>query len=207
MKATASLLAVCVLVLTGCASMSKNECRAVDWRTVGYEDGVAGYSGDRIAQHRKACAKHGVAPDLDAYRAGREQGLSEFCQPHNGFLFGSRGGTYQGVCPAELAPGFVDAYETGRELYVLERRVNNAHAQIAAKRRELEHLEHRMADLGMLVISDKTTSEDRAQALIEVKQLAERYGRLEAEIRELESDRIRYEHELEDYRTQLAYAG
>ena len=110
MKATTSLLAVCVLVLTGCASMSKNECRAVDWRTIGYEDGVAGYSGERIAQHRKACAKHGVAPDLDAYRAGREQGLSEFCQPHNGFLFGSRGGTYQGVCPAELAPGFVDAY-------------------------------------------------------------------------------------------------
>lgn len=207
MKATASLLAVCALVLTGCASMSKNECRAVDWRTIGYEDGVAGYSGDRIAQHRKACAKHGVTPDLDAYRAGREQGLSEFCQPHNGFRFGSRGGTYQGVCPAELAPGFVDAYEAGRELYVLERRVNNAQAQIAAKRRELERLEHRMADLGMLVISDETTSEDRAQALIETKQAAERYGRLEAEIRELESDRIRYEHELEDYRTQLAYAG
>ena len=33
-------LAAAVFLLAGCAAkMSKDECRTVDWRTVGYEDG------------------------------------------------------------------------------------------------------------------------------------------------------------------------
>ncbi|MET0809299.1 MAG: DUF2799 domain-containing protein [Pseudoxanthomonas sp.] len=87
------LSALLILALSGCATMNKDECLTVDWRTVGYEDGVAGRSGDRIAQHRKACAKHGVAPDLDAYQSGRDQGLREYCQPDNGYQLGARGGT------------------------------------------------------------------------------------------------------------------
>ena len=31
---------VLALALGGCASMNKNECLAVDWRTVGYEDAI-----------------------------------------------------------------------------------------------------------------------------------------------------------------------
>ena len=54
--------ALLALALPGCATMDKSECLTVDWRTIGYEDGVAGHSGDCIAQHRKACAKYGVAP-------------------------------------------------------------------------------------------------------------------------------------------------
>ena len=77
-------LAAIACLLAGCSStMSKDECRTVDWRTVGYEDGVAGRSGERIGEHRKACAEHGVTPDLNAYRAGRAEGLREYCQPHN----------------------------------------------------------------------------------------------------------------------------
>ncbi|HNR23202.1 MAG TPA: DUF2799 domain-containing protein [Steroidobacteraceae bacterium] len=69
--------------------MSGNECRTVDWRTIGYEDGVAGHSGDRVAQHRRACAKHGVTPDLAQYQDGRSEGLREYCQPSNGFRVGA----------------------------------------------------------------------------------------------------------------------
>src|SRR6478609_9316856 len=97
---------VAVLALGGCASMSREECLTVDWRTVGYEDGAAGYSGDRIGEHRKACAKHGVTPDLSAYQAGRSEGLQEFCRPQNGFRLGANGGSYGGQCPAELDPDF-----------------------------------------------------------------------------------------------------
>ena len=71
--------------------MSEQECAATDWRTVGYEDGVAGRSGDNIGQHRKACAKHGVSPDLTLYQAGRNDGLREYCQPANGFRAGADG--------------------------------------------------------------------------------------------------------------------
>ncbi len=102
--------------------MNKDECRTVDWRTVGYEDGVAGHSGERIGHHRKPCAEHGVTPDLVAYRAGRAEGLREFCQPHNGYRAGVNGAPYYDSCPSELAPAFVAAYESGRELYVRKRR-------------------------------------------------------------------------------------
>ena len=50
-SATPGILAIAML-LGGCATMSESECLTVDWQTIGFEDGVAGYSGDRIGQHR-----------------------------------------------------------------------------------------------------------------------------------------------------------
>ncbi|MGD9598097.1 MAG: DUF2799 domain-containing protein [Steroidobacteraceae bacterium] len=200
-------LAVAALALGGCASMSANECRAVDWRTVGYEDGVAGYSGDRIAQHRRACAKHGVTPDLGQYQAGRTEGLREYCQPSNGFRVGAHGGGYAGVCPADLDAAFVGAYDSGRQLHYLETRVANAAHELESKRRELDHAEDRMVRTSALIVAGDTPADLRAQALVDTKQLAERAGRLKSEIRELERDRARYERELEDYRVTLAWIG
>jgi hypothetical protein len=206
MKIAKAALIVLALALGGCATMSKDECLTVDWRTVGYEDGVAGRSGDRIGSYRKACADHGVRPDLDAYQAGREEGLREYCQPENGFRVGSSGGSYGGACPAELAPRFAVAYESGRQLYVRERRVDSATSQLYSKRQEMERIEHALANRGFVVVDPDTTSEQRAQALLDTKQLAERYGRLEAEVEQLEKDKLEYERELEEYRTQVAYA-
>ena len=124
----ATLLTAAASVLVACSSstLSKEECRTVDWRTIGYEDGVAGHSGERIGEHRRACAEYGVTPDLNAYRAGREEGLREYCQPHNGYRAGVTGAPYYDSCPPELAPAFVTAYQSGRELYVRERRVADA---------------------------------------------------------------------------------
>ena len=53
--------------LGGCASMSSEECENSDWRAVGYEDGSNGYSTDRFGGRRKACAKHGITADFQAY--------------------------------------------------------------------------------------------------------------------------------------------
>ena len=57
----------------------------------------------------------------------------------------------------------------------------------------------------MLIVSDETTSEQRAKALLDTKQLAERRGRLSSEIRQLEKDKLRYEQELDEYRNTVAY--
>ena len=204
-KSPALLTAVCIVGLAACTStMNKDECRAVDWRTIGYEDGVAGHSGERIGQHRKACAEHGVTPDLDAYRAGRAEGLREYCQPHNGYRAGVNGTPYYDSCPPELAPAFVAAYESGRELYVRERRVVDADEAIAYRRREIARLESRLADRTLTVIGDTATPEERAQAVLDTKHAAERIGRLKSEIVALERDRARYQQELETYRSTVA---
>jgi hypothetical protein len=201
MKPSSLLIALCTLLLGACAArMSKDECRTVDWRTVGYEDGVAGQPGDRIGEHRRACAEYGVTPDLTAYLAGRTAGLREYCQPHNGYRAGANGYTYFDTCPADLAEAFEIAYDEGRALYVRERRVTDAEEQIDEKRREIRRLEDRVAESAFDVIDTTSTAEERTQAVLDTKQAAERIGRLKAEITELEKERARYQAELDAYR-------
>jgi len=207
MRAAIPCLMVAMLMLGGCATMNESECLTVDWQTVGFEDGVAGFSGDRIGQHRKACAKHGVSPDLVGYQRGREAGLREYCQPANGFRVGSHGGSYAGVCPAELDGAFTTAYESGRQLYSLESRLSNARNQLVSKRRELERAEDSIVKKTAILVGSESTGEERAQALVDTKQLAERVGRLKSEIRQLERDEVEYERDLEDYRARVAFIG
>lgn len=200
-----SALLLAALGLSACATMDKNECLTVDWRTVGYEDGAAGYSGERIGQHRKACAKHGVAPDLMEYQQGRDAGLREYCVPATGFRVGSQGYSYNGICPSELEGAFVSAFESGRHLYELRARVSNAITQLNAKRDALEDAETRIAEQAALIASSEATTEQRVQAAADVKHLAEKTGRLKEEIRRLEHDKVHYERDLEDYRATLTF--
>jgi len=193
-------LTVATLVTGGCASMSKDECLAVDWRTIGYEDGVDGYPGDHIAQHRKACAKYGVRADFDLYQQGRTQGLKEFCQPVNGYHLGARGGSYHGVCPVELEPPFLAAFDTGHELYMLTARVSGAQAELDYKRRELARVEHGILQNSVEAVSNDSATDQRAHAVLDVAQLAEKASRLKIEIRQLTDDSIRYQDELDAWR-------
>ncbi len=206
MRSTALLLSLGTLLLGACATMDEDECRTVDWRTVGYEDGVAGQPGDRIGTYRRDCAEHGVTPDLDAYLAGRSAGLREYCQPHNGYRAGVNGNAYYDTCPADLAPAFEHAYETGRELYVRTRRVDDADAAIEYRRQEILRLEDNLARNAFDVVRDYATVEERTEALLDTKQAAERIGQLKAEIVVLEQDRARYAAELEAYRNTVAAA-
>lgn len=198
------LAAALILALPGCATMSKSECLNVDWRTIGYEDGVAGHSGDRIAQHRKACAKHGVVPDLNAYQSGREQGLREYCQPENGYQLGAGGSTYNASCPADLKQDFESAYHSGYELYTLRARVAGATHEIESSRQEIAQSEKDLVAISAAILDPVTDNTARAQALLDAKNIAQRQGQLKARIRQLEKDRNTYQRELDNY---LAFTG
>ena len=73
-------------------------------------------------------------------------------------------------------------------------------------RRELDRIEHRLTSSGFAVVDPQATAEQRTQALLETKQLAERHGRLASEIEQLEKDKLRWERELDEYRNEVAYA-
>ena len=193
--------------LSGCASMSADECLTVDWATVGFEDGTRGYTADRLASHRKACAKHGVAPDLAAYQRGHAQGLESFCQPGRGFNHGANGGRYSGVCPAHLEPDFLEAYNAGHKLHSLRSSLATANSLIQSKAAEMEDAEARIVTAQFELIDDETTSEQRVQLLIELKELAERIGELEVEIEQLVADRARIEQDLQYYESTLTAYG
>ena len=190
---------------SGCSSMSANECMATDWRTVGYEDGVVGYSGNRIGKYRKACGEHGIAPDLNQYQAGRDQGLREYCKPVNGFRAGARGNGYNGVCPAELDPAFTAAYESGRQLHTLRSRVGSTAGEIDSMRAELDRIDKNLVSTGARILDPTITHEQRAQLLVDSKQMAERKGEIKTLIPQFEADLVLYQRELDDYRATLPY--
>lgn len=192
---------------SGCATMSGDECMTSDWSAIGYEDGSRGYTMDRLAKHRKACAKHGVTPDFSAYQNGRDQGLVEYCQPNRGFGVGSNGGSYSGVCDVNLEGDFLDAYNAGYQLYTLRSDVNRATSAIQSKEHELKRIEDSVSGKEAALISDETTQNERVALLADVKELAERTGRLETEIKNLYAVRARSQVELEHYRIVLADLG
>lgn len=204
----AGLLPMTVLLsLGGCASMSADECRMNDWNTVGFEDGARGYTADRLGKHRKACAKHGVAPDFDAYQAGRAQGLHEYCQPSRGFNLGAGGGAYNGVCPASTEGRFLDGYNAGSQLYRLRAELNTANNQIDDRQQQLANIAEDIKETEAALINSETTMEDRVLLLVDLKDLATRSGELEAEIDSLIGDRAVHERNLADYQQVLADTG
>jgi hypothetical protein len=201
---TAAILGAAA-VLSGCNSMSAQECLATDWRTVGYEDGVNGYAGDRIGRYRNACSEHGVTPNLAEYQSGREKGLQEFCKPANGFRVGAHGGGYSGVCPTDLDSQFVEAYHSGRQLYSLRSRVGATHDELYSMRSEMEQIDRNLVSIGAQIIDPTTTNEQRAQLVLDSKRMAERKGEIKARIPQLEADLVAYQRELDDYRATIAY--
>ncbi len=187
--------------------MSGDECMTSDWSAIGYEDCSRGYTMDRLAKHRKACAKHGVTPDFAAYQNGRDQGLVEYCQPSRGFNIGSHGGRYNGVCSVNLEADFLDAYNAGYHLYALRSNVSRASASISSKESELDEIEDRLLQNGVRLVAKETTQEDRILLLAEMKDMAERTGQLQAEIKDLYEVRAHARAELEHYRIVVADLG
>lgn len=65
--------------LTGCATMSVQECQVADWQMIGYQDGKNGRDLDYILNHNKACGRINIVPNKPQWQQGREQGLKQYC--------------------------------------------------------------------------------------------------------------------------------
>jgi hypothetical protein len=187
---TILFVAIAALLISGCASMGKDECLQADWQIIGYEDGARGYPGTRISVHRKACAKHGVAPDMTAYEAGRQKGLQEWCTPRNGYRLGLKGNRYNGVCPKSLEGPFTEAMGRGRAVHGYERQVKKARQELKEMRAGLEAMDADLQAMKAELISDETTPRRRLMLL--------------GEIRQLDADRDLRINDIEDMEDQVA---
>lgn len=114
---TRILLAVVatLAIVSGCATMSAEDCGIADWRAVGYDDGKSGAAPAKAERRSNDCAKHGVAMDRSAYDAGRDEGLGVYCRESTGYLLGESGRAYNGVCVNHDESSFLNAYNRGRE--------------------------------------------------------------------------------------------
>ena len=167
-----------------------------DWRLIGYQDGVTGKSVAAVGEYREDCAKHAVVPDLDAYRAGREEGLQQYCKAANGYRLGNAGRGLAAVCPTALEDDFRDAYNTGRKLYLARSAVNKTHARIKSRKQTLSTMEDNRARKLADLIADGLKADQRMMTLYELNELQQEMDSVEDEIVDLE-------FELEDRQVRL----
>ncbi|MCK5480043.1 MAG: DUF2799 domain-containing protein [Gammaproteobacteria bacterium] len=185
-----------LLLMQGCASLNKEECMVADWRLIGYQDGVAGKSPAAVGEYRKDCAKHAVVPDLDAYQAGRNEGLLEYCKVDNGYRLGTSGRGLSTVCPSHLEAAFRVAWNQGRELYQARAAVKQTHSQINKQQQALHDLEEDKKYKLSELVSEGLRSEQRVLILYEISEIKKKKDAVENEI-----DALHYE--LSDRQTYL----
>ena len=187
--------------------MSEEECAFSDWTAVGYEDGADGRSSDRFGDYRRTCAEFGITPDFAAWQDGRDRGLLEYCQPQRGFQLGQAGGTYNGVCSAQLEPRFLDGYRLGSELFDLRRNLNTIVSRLEAISSDVEEIEAEVAEIESIIILEDTSAEERATLLAEMRELSEIRGELEVEYELLLEERTLAEAALADFELSLIGSG
>lgn len=147
---TGCALMLCVLMfMSSCGTMTKEECKQADWYLKGVEDATRGFPLDLVVEHGKACARANIVPDMKEYREGHAKGARLYCVPEKGYSEGRRGFPYKGICPVELEPKFLRAYNDGQELYNIQRNIdrmlneiNNNHAQIDNNYDEISKLKY-----------------------------------------------------------------
>ena len=164
----AAVLGLMVMV-SGCATLNKEECLNADWYSIGFEDGSRGYAASHIGRHRKACAEHGVRPDAGAYQAGHAQGLQTYCTPRQGYQLGLRNKSYNPVCHGPLRDGFQDGYREGQKIYAMNQRVADRERDVTELREEMDKLTREIEDMKAELVSDKTSRKKRKKLLNEIR--------------------------------------
>ena len=193
------------LFVSACATLNKSECRNADWKIIGIEDGSKGRAMTYIGNHRKACAEHGVTPDLGSYQSGHAQGLAQFCTAEVGFATGKRGHRYNGVCPVDFRDNFLYGYETGRELYLLNREISQINRQVENTRVQLKDVNTQINELELKLISKAGSPEARLAMLQELKELQSTLTTMENDILDLELESSRRQGEYDTLNAQHAF--
>ena len=123
--------------LSGCASLSKEQCLAGNWEDIGYRNGRDGYKPESLDAHAKSCAEYGVRPNRDQYTQGYKKGIATYCSPSNGRHVGEAGRYYHHVCPAELEPAFLRQYSYGKELHDAKDKIESVKSELTKKEDQL----------------------------------------------------------------------
>ncbi|WP_164558016.1 DUF2799 domain-containing protein [Massilia atriviolacea] len=175
----AALLAAALM--SGCDTMTADQCRSANWSDIGMRDGLAGKPMSTLDEHAKSCAKAGTRVDSASYVAGREHGLRSFCRLENAAPLGLNGGAYAGVCPAPLDFEFRRRHQAGYAVYTLR-------SQIGSMDSRSERLQRRLRDADkdeskQLAATDKDDERKRIR-----REFDERRRDVRKELRDIDRD-------------------
>ena len=140
------LLVAAVLLLNSCATLTKQQCRTADWRTLGYRDALVGWPHSRLDRHVKACNRANVEPDKEAWLKGHKQGARVYCRPANAYKTGTMGLRYHNICEPEQEPTFLRVRSVGLEYHRRISRRDSLQASIRKLEWEIGEVEKEQAD-------------------------------------------------------------
>ena len=119
------LAMLALVALSGCATMTVEECKVARWSDVGLRDGMEGQPMSKLNDLVKDCAEAKIAVDTPSYVRGRDQGLMTYCQLGNAGRLGLDGKSYYGVCPASIDGEFRRRHGMGREVHDARQQVRS----------------------------------------------------------------------------------
>ena len=179
----ATLLMTCAL--SGCATMSPEECLQANWEEVGYHDAVEGYPVSRSAEHREACADTGVSIDFELYRNGHALGLPYYCTRETGFETADHGGDFATQCRRETFPDYLVGYSEGLDVFALKTEMREIEIQIVEKFDQAEALLVQIGQLRTARDNPKLSKDARREARHQLSQLESLYSTLNQDIEAL----------------------
>jgi hypothetical protein len=196
MKVAFVALLLLSLFVSGCATMSKDECKQADWYLKGVDDATQGFALDRVVEHGKACARINIVPDMKDYREGHDKGARLYCVPEKGYSEGRKGAAYNGICPLAAEDKFLRAYRDGQELYNIQYRMDAMRNQISNSSSQINNRYNDIDQLRREIVRSKNENDRRYKMRLIID--------MENEIRHLDLDAQRADRELylldNDYR-------
>ncbi len=109
-----------VIGLSSCATISKKSCQRDSWYDVGFKGAVDNHDrADHISDVTKICGNLGITVDQPMYDQGFAEGTARFCEPENGYQWGLKGRSYNGICGSSE---FTAAYSDGYRIYKIQER-------------------------------------------------------------------------------------
>lgn len=175
-----------IVFLASCQSLSKDECRAADWRVIGENDGAQGKDPQkRFGKHVKACERVNVVPDQNLWHQGYQIGLVRYCTPLSGLGAGQAGKTYHNVCPPDRSQGFITGYQLGYSEYTAKSDISSLERRISSAEYNIKEHEN--------TISEGKGDEDSLRSMIrterdDIRSFNRDIGRNEADLGRIQRD-------------------
>lgn len=176
-----------VSALAGCATLSREQCEAGDWRSLGIGDGSRGLPLSQISEHVSACAEHGISVNRELYAAGRDEGLRSYCRIDRAETEGRAGRTNYNSCQGDTGVSFNLVYTAARDVHRIERNITVAEGQ-------LDSLLERITASGLTEAERLNLKSDISETQWELDSLRDNLRFAERELREVygeEQSRLR----------------
>ena len=185
MRRRLTTIIVLTCALSGCATMSPEECLQANWEEVGYNDAVEGYPVSRSSEHREACADTGVSVDFELYRNGHALGLPYYCTREIGFETADHGGEFATQCRRETFPDYVAGYSEGLDVFRLKTEMREIEIQIDEKSDQADALLIQIGQLRTARDNPELSKDARRDARYQLTQLESIYSTLNQDIEAL----------------------